>query len=52
MIAAQDEKVFGILDLVGKEQAYGLQGLLATVDVVAKEEVICLWREAAILEQT
>lgn len=51
MVAAQDEKVLGILDLVGEEQADGLQRLLATIDVVTEEEVVGLWWEAAVLEQ-
>ena len=52
MVAAEDEEVLGVLDLVGKEQADGLERLLATVDVVTKEEVVCLGRETAVLEQT
>ena len=51
MVAAQDEEVFGVLDLVGQEQANGLEGLLASVHVVTEEEVVCLGGEAAILEQ-
>ena len=34
VVATEDEEVLGILDLVGQEQADGLQGLLSTVDVV------------------
>jgi hypothetical protein len=52
MVAAQDEEVLGVFDLVRKEQADGLERLLATVHVVAKEEVVGLWWEAAILKQT
>ncbi len=51
VIAAQDEEVLGVLDLVGQQQADGLERLLAAVDVVAQEEVVGLGREAAILEQ-
>lgn len=35
MVATENEEVLGILDLVGEEQADGLEGLLASVDVVA-----------------
>ena len=35
VVAAEDEKVFGILDLVGEEETDYLEGLLATVDIVA-----------------
>jgi len=52
MIATKDEKVLRILDFVRKEQADGLERLLATVNIITKEEVVCLWREAAVFEQT
>jgi hypothetical protein len=45
MIAAQDEEIFWIFDLVGKEKADNLEGLFASIDVVAKEEVIGLGGE-------
>lgn len=51
MVATQDEEVFRVLDLVCEEQADGLQRLLATVYVVAEEEIVGLWGETAILEQ-
>lgn len=52
VITSQNEKVLGVLDLVGKEEANGLERLLATVDVVAEEEIVGLWGEAAVLEET
>ena len=52
VVAAQDEEVLGVLDLVGQEKADGLEGLLATVDVVTEEEVVGLGREAAVFEET
>ena len=51
VVAAQDEEILGELDLVGKEQADGLERLLAAIYVVAEEEVVGLGREAAILEE-
>ncbi len=51
-IASQNEEVLGVLDLVREEKAYGFQRLLATIDVVAQEEVVRLRREAAVLEET
>jgi hypothetical protein len=51
VVATEDEEVLGVLDLVCEEQADGLEGLLATVYVVAKEEVVGLWWETAVLEQ-
>jgi hypothetical protein len=44
VIAAQDEEVFGIFDLVGEEEADDLERLLASIDVVAEEEVVGLCR--------
>ena len=51
MVAAQEEEVLGILDLVREQQANGLERLLATVNVVAEEEVVRLRRETAVLKQ-
>ena len=51
MVAAQDEEVLGVLDLVREQQADGLERLLAAVDVVAEEEVVGFGREAAVFEE-
>ena len=51
MVAAQDEEVFGVFYLVGQEEADRLKRLLASVDIVAEEEVVGLRWEAPILEQ-
>jgi hypothetical protein len=51
VVAAEHEEVLGIFDLVCEEQADGLEGLLATVYVVAEEEVVGLGGETAILKQ-
>jgi hypothetical protein len=52
VVATKDEKVLRVFDLVCEKQADGLKGLLATVYIVAEEEVVGLGWEAAILEQT
>jgi hypothetical protein len=52
VVAAEQEKVLGILDLVGEEQADGLEALLAPVDVVAEEKVVGLGRKAAVFEES
>lgn len=52
MVAAQNEEVLGVLDLVGKKQADGLERLLATVDVITKEQIVGLRRESTVLEKT
>lgn len=52
VVAAQDKEVFGILYLVGQEEADGLERLFASVDVVAKEEVVRFGGESAIFEKS
>jgi hypothetical protein len=51
VVTAENEEVLGILDLVGQEQADGLERLLAAIDVVAKEQVVCFRGEATVLEE-
>ena len=51
VVPPQQEEVLGVLDLVGQQQADGLERLFAAVDVVAEEEVVGFGREAAVLEQ-
>lgn len=52
VVPSEDEKVFWVLDLVGEQETDGLEGLLAAIDVIAEEEVVCFWRETAVLEQS
>ena len=52
VIASQDKEIFRVLDLVGKEQADSFERLLASIDIVPQEQIICLRRESTILEQT
>lgn len=51
MVAAEDEEVLWVLDLVGEQQADGFKGLLAPVDVIAEEQIIGFGGEPAVLEQ-
>lgn len=51
MIPTEDEEVFWVLDLVREEQANGFKGLLASVDVVPKEEVVCFGWESSVFKQ-
>ena len=52
VVAAQDEEILRVLDLVRKQQADGLQRLFASVDVIAQEQVVGLWGEPAVFEET
>lgn len=51
VVATENEEVFRILDLVGEQDADRLEGLLATVNVVTKENVIRLGRKATVFEK-
>ena len=51
MIASKKEEVFRIFDLVGQQEADGLEALLSSVDVVAQEQVVRLGGHATVLEQ-
>lgn len=51
MVAAKDEEVFWVLDLVRQKKTYCFQRLLPSIDVVAEKQIIAFWREAAVLEQ-
>ena len=51
VVAPEEEEVLRVLDLVGEQQADGLQRLLPPVHVVAQEQVVGLGRETAVLEQ-
>lgn len=52
VVATEDEEVFRVLDLVCQQEADGLQRLFATIDIIAQEQIVSLWGEASILEQT
>jgi hypothetical protein len=51
VVAAEEEKVLRVLDLVGKQQGNRLQGLLASVHVVPQEQVVGIRGEPAVLEE-
>lgn len=51
MVPSQEKEILGVFDLVGEQEADGLQGLFAPVHVVAEEEVVGLGRKPPVLEQ-
>ena len=51
MISSEQKEVFRILDFVGEQEADGLEALLASIHVVAQEQVVGLRRETTVLEQ-
>ncbi len=52
MVAAEDEEILWVLDLIREEKANGLQRLLASVDVISEEQIVGFRWESTILEQT
>lgn len=42
MVAPQQEKVFGILDLVGKEQTDHFERLFSAIHIVSQEQIVGL----------
>ncbi len=50
MVTTQNEEVFRVFDLICQKEADRLKGLLATVYIVAEEEVVGLWGKATVLE--
>lgn len=51
MVSSQQKEVFWVFDLVGQQQADGLQGLFASVYIVPQEQVVALWRKAPIFKE-
>jgi hypothetical protein len=52
VITTQDEKVFGILDLVCEQQTNCFERLLSSIYIVSEKQVVCLWWKSTILEQS
>ena len=52
MVAAEDEEVLRVLDLVRQKQADSLEGLLSTVYIVTEEQVVGLGGKATVLEKS
>ena len=52
VVAAQNKKVLGILDLVGQQQADRFETLLSAINVVTKKNVVGLGRETTVLKET
>lgn len=52
VVSSEDEEILGILDLVRKEQADCFERLFASIDIISKEEVVGLGREATVFEKS
>jgi hypothetical protein len=52
VIATQDEEVFRVFNLVGKEETNCFKGLFSPVHVVAEEQVVGFWWEATVFKKS
>ena len=52
MISSQKEEIFGVLNLIGEQEADDLEILLPSVHVVSQEQVVRLRWEVSDLENT
>jgi hypothetical protein len=52
VIAPQQEEILRVLNLEAEQQRNRLDRLLASVDVVAQEQVVRFWREPSVLENS
>ena len=50
MVAAQHEKVLGVLDLVGQHQADVLNRLFSPVHIVSEEQIVGVPGKTSVLE--
>jgi hypothetical protein len=51
VISTQNEKILGILDLVCQQKADCFQGLLTSVNVISKEQIVGFGWKSAVLEK-
>lgn len=52
VVSSQQKEVLRIFDFVGEQQTDSLQALLASINVVTKEQVISLWWKPSVLEES
>lgn len=52
MVAAKDEEVFRVLNFICQKEADSFEGLFSSIDVIAKKQIICLWRESTVFEKS
>jgi hypothetical protein len=52
MISSEKEEILRELTLVSEEQANCFQGLFSAINIISQEQVISIWREATVLENS
>lgn len=51
VVASKNEEILWVLYFISEEEANCLKRLLAAVDIVSQEEIICVWWEASVLKE-
>lgn len=52
VVSTEDEEIFRVLDLVCQQQTYCFKRLFSTIYVITKEQVVGLWWESTVFEET
>ena len=52
VVPSQQEKALAVTDLIGQQQADGLDVLFPPVHIIAQKQVVRLWRKAPIMKET
>jgi hypothetical protein len=50
MIPPQQKEILRIPDLIGQQQTYTLNGLLATIHIIAQKQIVGGWGQPPILK--
>lgn len=51
VVTTKQEEIFRILDFVCEQETNSFERLLATIHIIAKEEIVCFGRKATVLEE-
>ena len=52
MVSSEDIDLFRVFDFKGKEETDGLYSLSSAIDIVSEEEIVGLWWEPSVFEQS
>jgi hypothetical protein len=50
MVSSEKEEVFGVLYFVCEEQAYALDRLFSTINIISKKEIVCIARKSSVFK--
>ena len=52
LVPAKNKEVLRVFDLICEQKADGFERLFSSIYIIAKEEIICFWREPAVFKQS